>query len=120
MIDTILTIPDNVLIGIGVRVQEYTGEVVDVLAGAVDVNRLSAHAAMDPARYPLLAGVDEYDDTYFNARQAEWLVSELATLAVDHPDEEVTKAPARIIALAELLRAAPGRPHHRQLVFIGD
>jgi hypothetical protein len=120
VIDTILTIPDNGVMGIGVRVQEYTGEVVAALDGAVDVNRLSAHAAVDPARYPLLAGVDEYDDTYFNSRQADRLVSELATLAADHPDQDVTRAVARIIALAELLRAAPGRPHHRQLVFIGD
>jgi hypothetical protein len=120
MIDTILTITDNGVVGIGVRVQEYTGEVVDTLDGPADVNRLSAHAAMDPARYPLLAGVDEYDDTYFNARQAQRLVSELAALAADHPDQEVAKAAARVIALADLLRAAPGRPHHRQLVFIGD
>lgn len=120
MIDSILAMPDNGVVGIDVRVQEYTGAGVAALDSAVGVNRLSAHAALDPARYPLLAGVDEYDDTYFNSRQAERLVSELAALAADHPDQEVAKAAARIIALAELLRAAPGRPHHRQLVFSGD
>jgi hypothetical protein len=116
----VLTVADNCPVGIGVRVQEYTGEVVDTLDCAVAVGRLSAHAVMDPARYPLLAGVDEYDDTYFNSRQARRLVPELATLAADHPDREVAEAAAGIIALAELLQAAPGRPHHRQLVFIGD
>jgi hypothetical protein len=120
VIDTILTIPDDGVVGIGVRVQEYTGEVVAALEGAVDVNRLCAQAATDPARYPLLAGVDEYDDTYFNSRQADRLVSELAALAADHPDRDVIRATARIVALAELLQAAPGRPHHRQLIFIGD
>ncbi|RZU54028.1 hypothetical protein EV385_5965 [Krasilnikovia cinnamomea] len=115
-----MTIPDNGVVGIDVRVQEYTGEVVDTLDSAVGVNRLAAHAANDPARYPLLAGVDETDDTYFNSRQANRLVSELATLAADHPDPEVATAATRIIALADLLRAAPGRPHHRQLIFIGD
>lgn len=90
-----------------------------MLDGAVDVNRLCAQAT-DPARYPLLAGVDEYDDTYFNSRQADRLVSELTTLAADHPDQDMSRATARIIALAELLQAAPGRPHHRQLIFIGD
>ncbi|GAA4606242.1 hypothetical protein BJY16_005729 [Actinoplanes octamycinicus] len=120
MIDMTLTIPDNGVVGISVRVQEYTGEVVDTLKSVVDVNRLAAYAFMDPARYPLLAGVDEYDDTYFNSRQAERLIAELKALAVEHPDEKVTEAAAPVIALAELLRAAPGRPHHRQLVFIGD
>jgi hypothetical protein len=119
-IDMVLTIADNRSVSIGVRVQEYNGEVVDTLDCAVAVERLSAYAVMDPARYPLLAGVDEYDDTYFNSRQAKRLASELAALAVDHPDQEVAKAAAGIIALAELLQAAPGRPHHRQLVFIGD
>ena len=120
MIEMVLTIADNGPVSIGVRVQEYTGEVVDTLDCTVDVERLSAYAGMDPARYPLLAGVDEYDDTYFNSRQAKRLVSELAALAADHPDQEVTEAAAGIIALAELLQAAPGRPHHRQLIFIGD
>ncbi|MFI0453105.1 hypothetical protein [Actinomadura sp. 6N118] len=120
MIDTIQTIPDDGGVGIGVRVQEYSGEVVATLDGAVDVRRLCARAATDPARYPLLTGVDEYDDTYFNARQADRLASELTTLAADHPEQDMITATARLIALTKLLQAAPGRPHHRQLIFIGD
>jgi hypothetical protein len=120
MIDTSLTIPDNGLVGIGVRVQENTGEVVAEIDGWVDVNRVCAQAATDPTRYPLLAGVDEYDDTFFNSRQADRLISELTALAADHPDQDVISATAHIIALAELLQTAPGRPHHRQLIFIGD
>jgi hypothetical protein len=52
------------------------GEVVAALDGAVDIKRLCAQAT-DTTRYPLLAGVDEYDDTYFNSRQAGRIVSEL-------------------------------------------
>jgi hypothetical protein len=106
--------------GIGVKVTEYSGATVAELRGTHDVRRLCAIAAADPARYPLLAGVDEYDDTYFNARQTARLIIELKTLA-DHTVEQSVKETA--LALLELnaqLESAPGRPQHRQFIFVGD
>ncbi|WP_203961244.1 hypothetical protein [Actinocatenispora thailandica] len=103
---------------IGVRVVEYSGAVVGRLEAPVDVNRLCAVAAGDPARYPLLAGVDKYDHTYFNSRQSMVLVQELEALAAATSD--VGLAAEAVRQLAELLRPARGRPHHRQLVFVGD
>jgi hypothetical protein len=108
---------NDAAVGIGVHVTEFSGKMVARLEAPVDVNQLCAVAAEDPARYPLLAGVDEYDDTYFNSRQSIRLAQELesiaATAGLDHTAEA-------ILRLVDLLRPAPGRPHHRQLVFVGD
>ncbi|MBU2665525.1 hypothetical protein KOI35_18615 [Actinoplanes bogorensis] len=54
--------------------------------------------------------MDEYDDTTFNARQAVMVIAELGKLPATEP----------LIALTELLLPAPGRPHHRRLIFSGD
>jgi hypothetical protein len=104
-------------VGIGVRVIEYSGEVVEMLATGYDVEPVREAAASDPGRYPLLAGIDEYDDTTFNARQAKVLITELTSLAAT---EELAGTATQLITLAELLLPAPGRPHHRHLVFVGD
>ena len=103
---------------ISVSVFEYTDQVVSRLTGECDVAAICAAASADAAAYPLLAGVDAYDDTTFNPRQAGMLVDELSKLGATHPD--LDRDTAHLIDLAELLRPAPGRPHHRRLVFNGD
>ena len=103
---------------IGVHVREYTGEIVAGLDGPVDVNGLCDRAAEDPGRYPLLSGVDELDDTYFNARQGLRLARELEALAAAGGGVEA--AARAVLRLAGLLQPAPKRPHHRLLVFVGD
>jgi hypothetical protein len=102
--------------GISVRVDEYTGKLVSMVAG--DARDLCRAASSDPVRYPLLSGVDEYDDTTFNARQAVRLIAELEILQIDYPQWSDAIAP--LIILAKLLPPAPGRPRHRRLIFNGD
>jgi hypothetical protein len=109
-----------VVVGIGVHVREFTGEVVAKLSDPADIGRLCSFAATDPARYPLLSGVDPYDDTYFNARQASRLALELQALAERIEEAELLAAVTALLPLTFLLEVAPGRPHHRQLIFIGD
>jgi hypothetical protein len=108
------------VVGIGVHVREYTGTVVARLDRPVNVNRLCAVAAEDPIQYPLLSGVDDHDDTYFNARQSVRLGRELKLLAGDGSDLELCEAAEAILLLAGLLQPAPKRSHHRLLIFDGD
>jgi hypothetical protein len=107
-------------VAISVHIKEYTGETVAVLEWPAGANRLCAVAAAEAARYPLLAGVDEYDDTYFNARQCVPLAGELEILATQSADPDVQGAAQAMLRLVDLMRPAPGRPHHRQLIFSGD
>ena len=100
------------------HVVEYSGELVSEMIDKGDVTAICQAVTSDRAAYPLLAGVDEYDDTTFNARQAAVLADELRRLATERPD--LVDATARLITLAELLAPAPRRPHHRRLIFNGD
>jgi hypothetical protein len=106
-------------VGIAVQVREFTGEVVERLSWAADIKTLCDFVGDDPTLYPLLAGVDPYDDTCFNPRQATLLAAELRQIAqrTDGPVQAVAMA---VLGLTSLLEAAPGRPGHRRLVFIGD
>ena len=104
--------------GFSVSVFEYTDQLVSQVTGGCDVAAVCRAASSDRAGYPLLAGVDDHDDTTFNARQAVMLVEELTRLGIDRPD--LGRDAAQLIVLAELLPPAPGRPHHRRLVFSGD
>jgi hypothetical protein len=106
--------------GIWVRVKEYTGKPVAELSGPIDIGGLCRFAASDPQRYPLLSGVDEYDDTYFNRRQAARLMIELEAIAAVVDDSGLSTASAEIGRLARLLEPSPGRPGHRLLIFSGD
>jgi hypothetical protein len=107
-------------VGIGVHVREFSGTTVAGLDRPVNVNHLCAVAADDPAQYPLLSGVDEYDDTYFNARQSVRLGQELKLIAADGSDSDLREAAEAISLLVGLLQPAPRRPHHRLLIFVGD
>jgi hypothetical protein len=104
-------------VGISVRVVEYTGKLV---AEGGDVGAVLTATSSDAVQYPLLAGVDEYDDTTFNPRQAAMLIAELEQLTAATEDRNLREAVAQLISLAELLVPAPRRPHHRRLVFNGD
>ncbi len=53
-------------VGIAVRVQEFSGVLVQRLDGPADVAALCAFVTTEPGVYPMLAGVDPYDDTCFN------------------------------------------------------
>jgi len=107
-------------VGISVHVKEYTDKTVAKLDWRGDVNRLCAVAATDAVRYPLLSGVDDHDDTYFNARQCVRLEAELRLLAELSAEPEVVGAAEAVLRLTDLMQPAPGRPHHRLLVFSGD
>jgi hypothetical protein len=105
---------------IGVRVEEYSGAEVGHLEAVVDVNLLCTAAAAEPDRFPLLSGVDEHGDTWFNARQCARLATELTQLEADPDSTAVRQAAREVGRLAALLVPAPGRPHHRRLLFSGD
>jgi hypothetical protein len=106
--------------GISVRVQEFTGDVVAALDGSADLGGLCALAAMAPSAYPMLSGIDPYDDTCFNPLQAAMVASELKALARQTEREPIRDAVAVLLPLVALLELAPGRPGHRRLIFIGD
>jgi hypothetical protein len=116
----LVPVDDNIRMPISVHVREHTGGLVAEPSQPVDINRLCHAAAADPDQYPLLSGIDEYDDTIFNLIQSRRLVLELKALSADSRDSELQAAAAAVLALASLLEPAPGRPHHRQLFFIGD
>jgi hypothetical protein len=103
-----------------VRVQEFSGVLVQRLDGPADAAALCSFVTTEPGLYPMLAGVDPYDDTCFNPRQAAVLTAELRAVA-DRAEDEPTRAAAMaVLQLAALLQAGPGRPQHRRLMFIGD
>lgn len=106
--------------GMSVYVREFSGDVVDRLVGSPDVGPICSFAETHPALYPLLAGIDPYDDTYFNSRQAAMLATELQKVVERTPHESVREAAVALIRLASLLEAAPLRPHHRRLIFRGS
>ncbi|MCO1615414.1 hypothetical protein M8C11_11885 [Micromonospora sp. CPM1] len=106
--------------GMSVQVREYSGVVVEQLTDAAGIASLCSLAASEPSRYPLLSGVDPYDDTWFNSRQAARLAIELQSIIERSKDERVRAAGQAILQLASLLEIAPRRPHHRQLLFNGD
>lgn len=102
-----------------VYVREFSGDVVDRLVGSPDVEPLCSFAETHPALYPLLAGIDPHDDTYFNSRQAAMLATELQKVAERLPHEALRETAVALIRMASLLEAAPQRSHHRRLVFRG-
>jgi hypothetical protein len=104
----------------GVRVHEYTGDVVAQLDIPVDILRLCDLAATEPTKHPMLSGIDRYDDTRFNSLQAVMMASELRLLARQTEDAQVRDAVTALLPLVMLLEPAPGRPHHRRLDFDGD
>jgi hypothetical protein len=106
-------------VGIEVRVQEFSGVLVKRLDGPANAAALCSFVT-EPGLYPMLAGVDPYDDTCFNPRQAAVLTAELRAVAERAEDEPTRAAAIAVLELAALLEAAPGRPHHRRLMFIGD
>ncbi|WP_143766927.1 hypothetical protein [Micromonospora sp. L5] len=107
-------------VGMSVQVHEYSGVVVERLTDEADVGLLCSFAASEPSRYPLLSGVDPYDDTCFNPRQSVSLAAELRSIIEQSEDGRVRAAAQAVVQLASLLEVAPRRPHHRRLLFIGD
>lgn len=103
------------------RVYEFTGEVVGAYGGSeIPINDLCTIAEEDPQVYPMLSGVDPYDDTTFNPRQARRLGEELRTLTDSARSAEIRKIATELGEIVSLLAQEPGRPHHRRLVFLGD
>ncbi len=106
--------------GLRVQVREHTGALVGVVDRSADVTALCSWAAQDPSTYPLLAGVDPYDDTTFNPRQAAVLSKELTSLAEQVLHQRLRQTATELLSLATLLEHQPGRPHRRRLIFITD
>jgi hypothetical protein len=79
--------------------------------GGVDINRLCERARQ--AGMPMLGGVDEYDDTYFNKSQMRLVIPELEELAAASPPTEATMA-TRLLDLARKVS------NHDQMIFFGD
>jgi hypothetical protein len=118
-------------VGISVRVCSSDGEVMaeylpplwsgDPGGSKNQVNRLADLAHEEPNRYPLLAGIDPYEDTSFNVLQAPRVRDELRVVQ-RHLDSDGAAAAA---AVAEIIDSwmvpGPGNPcYHRHLRFIGD
>lgn len=66
--------------------------------------------------FPLLRGVDEYDDTCFNSLQMTWLLPELRYLRDAQQAHDQIRLLDEIIDLAEKCAAM----QHTYLVFSGD
>ncbi|MFC0622841.1 hypothetical protein [Kribbella deserti] len=106
--------------GISINVREYTGALVDSWGDDGTVAELCELAAEQPDKYPLLWGVDRYDDTYFNARQAVRMLTELELLSGQPEAVRFRETIVQILRVVSLLEPAPRRPHHRRLHFSGD
>jgi hypothetical protein len=104
-------------VAISAYVQEFSGDLVK-RAGS-DINALCAFVNQNATAYPLLRGIDPYDDTCFNRLQAVSLADELKAIA-QHAPEPVSAVAQELLSLTALLEAAPNRPGHRRLVFSGD
>lgn len=95
---------------------------------AVDgVMQLVDRAVERPDDYPLLSGVDEYWDTYFNPIQCRRLETELNKLRSAHDLSDIeSQSLDEVLAMAHLLATgAEGAPDPRDrqaafLVFVGD
>lgn len=99
----------------GVRVVEESGLVVDKTVA--DGNFNPVLKGVDARKYPTMASLDPYGDTFLNYLQCGFLIGELregseflAAMGVND------RAVQDLIRLCELVRAKP----HRRLVFIGD
>jgi hypothetical protein len=66
--------------------------------------------------FPLLRGVDEYDDTVFNSLQMTWLLPELKRL------RETVRSPHTARLLDEIIEIGKqcAAMQHTYLVFVGD
>ncbi|WP_426510219.1 hypothetical protein ACPPVO_05735 [Dactylosporangium sp. McL0621] len=69
---------------------------------------------VDPVRFPLLAGIDPYDDTFFNSLQVKRLLLEIDSYDTNRGEWEVF-LPEFLAVCREVL----ARPH-RFLRFVGD
>jgi hypothetical protein len=105
---------------VSVSVREYAGGVVAGLGGEADVGDALRIARADPDRYPLLSGIDEYDDTVFTQVQSRRLTRELAALDAVCDDAGVRAGVQALLELLRLMEPMPERPPHRRLLFSGD
>lgn len=69
---------------------------------------------------PLLRGVDEYGDTYFNSLQCKYLVGEVEALRpLVGDDPALVEAVECLLRMAEVV-ASEAHAVHQQLCFVGD
>ncbi|MFC5175647.1 hypothetical protein [Nocardioides taihuensis] len=95
--------------GVTIYVEDYLGEVL--LRDPTDMRDLLE--AAESLGLPLLTSVDVYDDTRFNRRQSERLVSEVDALS---GQRDLTPA----IAALQVAISLVGERPHRYLMFNGD
>ncbi|MFC8957238.1 hypothetical protein ACFT8P_32070 [Streptomyces sp. NPDC057101] len=99
----------------GVRVVEENGTVVEKIVA--DHNFNPVLRGVDGGKYPTMASLDPYRDTYLNHLQCKSLAGELRDGAQFLDEMEVRQdATLELIRLCEVVQAKP----HRRLLFIGD
>lgn len=96
-----------------IELRDNSGSVLGV-AGETPPSKMLPDIASDD--FPLLRGVDEYDDTVFNSLQMTWLLQELKRLRETAGSEDQARLLEQIIGLGEQCAANP----HTYLTFLGD
>ena len=98
---------------IAIELRDNSGTVIGA-AGETPPGRMLPEITGDD--FPLLRGVDEYDDTVFNSLQMTWLLEELKRL------RESAGSPDRARLLEEIIELGNqcATNQHTYLVFVGD
>ncbi len=113
--DNTVRVDKNLLMAqnIGILLIDESGKTIEgsALNFAGAQQRLVALAEYED-KFPLLSGIDEYGDTYFNAVQRPRVVQELEKLKSDFPDlkDLITK----VVSLIEQAGV------HEYIKFVGD
>ena len=101
-----------IVMGISVRVQDYTGSTV-ADSTHPGIGALYQYAAV--LKLPMFGYVDPFDDTWFNRSQMRLVIPELRSL-LEIATEMEAEAARELVELAVHLDLKP----HRYLIFNGD
>lgn len=96
---------------ISVQLRKERGEVVVALGEPYRPDPLS----LDPARFPLLSGIDPYGFTVFNSGQMARLAEEIRDLLPDVPQGQRER-----LTMLALTCQRGQSPPHQYLWFLGD
>lgn len=104
---------------IGVRILDHNRETV--LDKSADINfaplqKLLFDKGKPKKQYPLLSGIDEYGNTFFNRVQIGQLLNELDMLSQEATTQEQKKTVSGVKKIAKICQS---KVHH-YLEFVGD